>query len=124
MEDANQMIYKMFADILKADMQMHYERAKKDPEKYRDSTIFGGGPRYKFYDCSVKYKGYKLRFCYSSNKNIGNRYLSWTEAGKGKMWKRVGILSHATKKEAIERSLWKLKQMRKPAAERVFKPTL
>lgn len=122
--EATQEIYRLFDEVRRGFMADDCRRAKENPEHYRNSLTFEKGPRYRYFACPVKLKGWTLRFCYSTNRNIGGRYLSWTEAGKGKIWKRVGILSHETKRAAIERSEWKLAQMKKPPAERAFKPTI
>lgn len=117
-------VTRMFEDVLRRDMKSKAEDAERHPERYRDSLIFNGGPRYRYFEAPAKAKGWKLHFCHSTNRNIGGRFLSWTEAIKGGTVKRVGILSHDTRKAAKERSLWKLREMRKPAADRAFKPNL
>lgn len=123
-QSINELLGKVWSDLQQASMREIEAKAKANPRAYRDTTVMEGtkGTNYRFYRAAagVGRKCQAVRFCYSVHRNAAGYYLSWIEIETKKVVKRFNIRGSQTKREAIDGCLERLRDSRKPKAERRF----
>lgn len=118
--EVQRLFAEMWADMRRIERERSEKEAKTDPKAYRNSLEMetGKGTGYSYYNGPGR-----TRFCYSRSRNIGGYYLAWVEreTGRGKKWlcKRTGFQGFNTKRGAMDHCLWRLREAKKPAGERM-----
>ena len=110
----------MWADIERTDRERITKEAEKDPEKYRNTNIIRD-TNFRYYSVPGLPKGKRIGYCYSHHRNVAGFYLSWTEVWKGSNGYRENFKGWESKRDAIEYCRMRVRDAKKPKAERKFK---
>ncbi len=83
-------IRELCADFARMNLEREEKAAKADPAKHKLSRILANSG-YRFYDGGTNGRGQRVRFCYSSHRNVAGYFLGWREvigkeAGKRDRW--------------------------------------
>lgn len=89
----------MWADIQRLDKERIEREAKANPEKHRNCRVFENSS-YRYYEVKNG-RGSRVRFCYSTHRNVAGYYLVWREVVTKKEGKRDQWDSTKLKDDAI-----------------------
>ena len=78
------------------------EVIRRDPAKHKLTLLMDGPLRYRYWSAGKDGRGRRVRYCYSTGRNVAGYYLSWREV----IGKRGG-----------KRDQWAARKLRKAASE-------
>jgi len=93
------LFYGMWADIQRMENDRAEREAKANPEKHRNCRVFENSS-YRYYEAKNG-RGSRVRFCYSTHRNVAGYYLVWREVVTKKQAKRDQWDSTKLKDDAI-----------------------
>lgn len=103
MNDAPEAVQRLFHSIWSDMQRMQNNRvqreAKEDPAKYRNCRVFEDSS-YRYYETKNK-RGSRVRFCYSTHRNVAGYFLVWREVVTKRQVKRDQWDSTKFKDDAI-----------------------
>jgi hypothetical protein len=97
----------LWRDIEKVSQEREEREAKADPVKHRLSKLMVGRLRYSYFE-GKNGRGSRVRFCYSTNRNVAGYFLIWREVVTKRQVKRDQFDSAGSKDGAIRtaRTMW------------------
>lgn len=95
-------LQRMWNDINRDSMKHHAARAKADPAAHKLSRVFEEGLAYRYWPAGLDGRGRKVRFCWSSHRNVAGYFLAWREV--------VG-------KAETKRDQWSARKLKRAAEE-------
>lgn len=82
------LVAELWADIQKSSNDREAAKAKADPIAHKLSRVIEGGTGYTYYSAGKDGRGRKVRFCWSSHRNVAGYFLGWREVESKKQTKR------------------------------------
>lgn len=103
---------KIFADFTQSARKAESERAKANPLAYKNSRVMEDGAGYRYYVAGLNGRGSKVRFCYTTKRNVAGYFLLWREVETAKHVKRDQWDATTSKSSAIRSCRDAMKQFR------------
>lgn len=79
LQEANEMIADLWAEIQQGQLSEAVAKAKADPEANKLTRAFDGEMRWRYFDAGTDGRGWKVRFCWSTTRNAAGYFLGWRE---------------------------------------------
>lgn len=94
-------IQELFADFTKMNREREATAAKADPSKHKLSRVMDN-TRYRFWDGGTNGRGQRVRFCYSTHRNVAGYFLGWREVVGKTQTKRDQWTARKTRSAVVD----------------------
>jgi hypothetical protein len=108
---------RLFAEFEQDNRRRELEAAKADPKKHKLTKVFENRTNYRYYPGGKDGRGWEVRFCWSSHRNVAGYFLGWREvipprkARTTLQFKRDQYVARKVKRRAEELALRRARRL-------------